>query len=997
LIMREYRHAAAENQPVAKIAAFSYNATMMRRTSPLPPGPERARLALQEAFIRSGSHYPVQQFMEALEGHLHTSPAPAMALTNLVRFSEATVSKASLFNDLLHYPVVMDVLMRIFGHSQYFADILVRDPGIFRWLTTSDALASGPSADELSADVSRILLTFAKPEGRRDALKRAYRRQMIRIGTRDLLGVADLEATTRDLSILADAMIDAVVHVAMTEAAATYGGAPDTPFVIIGLGKLGGVELNYSSDIDVMFVYGDEGTVGRVSHHEFFNRLAERIVQSLSQPTAEGHLYRVDTRLRPESGAGPLARSLGSTLVYYEARGELWERQMLLKARPVGGDRSFGLDVLRQLEPFIYPRTHFQNPAESVVRIKARIERAIGDEDNIKLRAGGIRDIEFIVQVLQMINGGKDRSLRQTGTLSALAALAVRGLLTPPEIATLTDAYVFLRRVEHALQTMFNRQTHVMPGAEDERRTVALRLGLASAEELLLSTRRHTRSVKEIFDRVLATPMPGENRDVLSLLDTGLREGERRIVAGGLGFRDHRKVASNIKVLVSGSSLTGRGEVDARTQDALRAVAPQLFDAIGKTPDPDYTLANVTTLISAQKVQHQIYTQLDDPRFRKLVIDLCAASGRLVRGLIGEPLLLETIASDIGTLAGRPDSFLPPAGQIAAFKRWQELRIALRHVLGFTSLDDVMIDLAAVADFVLTSVTSSVAASSAPRRRGTQAPLALFALGKYGSRERLFDGDLDILFVGSGTSAETRERHDQRAQAILTQLAAATPHGELYDVDVRLRPEGRNAPLVTDRARLQDYLTRRASLWERQTLTRLRFVTGDPALGKGVMADVSRYVFGTPLPAQWSEAIVAMRRKMEPQSRTRGVLFDFKRGAGGMVDVEFVTQMLMLGAGEDGAPWVSKPVAEILAGLGGRWLSGQESGELAHAYAFFRTLEMAQSLVLDERGTILPEGEKLETLARCVDRSSGPALAARVRAYMAGVRTLFLTISRRVQ
>ena len=430
-----------------------------------PRSGERHLRAVHEHFISSGSRFSLEDFSRVFTTALRASPDPDMALANFLRFLEVTVSSASLFTDLLQYPLLLDVLMTVFGNSRYFSDILVRDPSLFRWLTASPVLHEPVTRRPLDDEIERVLSAFVTPERRLDAIRRMFRRELLRIGVQDTLALADLRPITGQLSLLADAVIAAVVRIAFDQVTEKLHTIPQTGFAVIGLGKLGGNELNYSSDVDLLFVYGEEGTCpdGGPSFHEFFNALGERIVQHLTRSSKHGHLFRVDMRLRPESGAGPLARSLESHLLYYEARGELWERQMLLKARPVAGDLSLGRQFIASLEPFVYPRSFLEHPAESVARIKARIETSIGDAANVKLMAGGIRDIEFIVQTLQLLNAGRNPSLRSGNTLQGLELLAGAGMLTPQEAKDLGQAYIFYRTLEHRLQTMHNTQTHTLP------------------------------------------------------------------------------------------------------------------------------------------------------------------------------------------------------------------------------------------------------------------------------------------------------------------------------------------------------------------------------------------------------------------------------------------------------------------------------------------------------------------------------------------------------
>lgn len=371
-----------------------------------PTGADRGIKALHEIFIQSGSRFTLPDFSAALLRVLKSSTDPDLALTSFLRFVGTAFGGAALFNDLLQYPAYGDLLFSLFGYSQYFADVLVREPELFRWLTSTEALTTPVTAAYLYPEIERVLEMFRRGEKRLDALKRLHRREVLRIGAQDILGSADLPSTTEQLSVLAGAVVDAALRITVDQMEESGETRPAEAFCIIGLGKFGGNELNYSSDIDIIFVYGDRPEGESPEAHAYYNRLAERLVRNLSQHSSEGHLYRVDTRLRPNAGAGPLALSLETYLAHYESRGELWERQMLIKARPVAGDTEFGKGFLRTLEPFIYPRALSEPPAASVARIKSRIEAEVADEPNIKLMAGGIRDIEFIAQTLQLISGG---------------------------------------------------------------------------------------------------------------------------------------------------------------------------------------------------------------------------------------------------------------------------------------------------------------------------------------------------------------------------------------------------------------------------------------------------------------------------------------------------------------------------------------------------------------------------------------------------------------
>ena len=961
--------------------------------------PERSGrnlLTLQEEFLRSGSRFPIDQFDGALREQLLTSPDPGMALTNLIRFSEAVVSKASLFNDLVQYPVSLDVLIKIFGFSQYFADILVREAGLFRWLTTSDALMTSVSRPYLDAEVGRLRAMFDKPERRLEALKRVHRREMLRIGVQDLLGNADLVSVTAQLSNLADVIVGAVCEVCVQQLGEKFGNGPGVPFAVIGLGKLGGEELNYSSDIDVMFVYASEGEFRalrgpEISHHEYFVRLSEKIVQQLSQPTAGGHLYRVDARLRPESGAGPLARSVRGYLTYYESRGELWERQMLIKARAIAGDLRFGESFLHELVPFVYPRTLMVHPSGYIARIKGRIEAAVGDEANVKLMPGGIRDIEFIVQAMQLLHGGKRKTLRERNTLRALQLLAGEGLLGADDEVVLRDAYIFHRTLEHRLQTLFNTQTHVIPQDDAARTSLAKRMGIGRGMDLLARSAAHRANVRAIFDKVMATPgesggaLQSTTEGITAVLDGGLPEAALYTVLSKYGFKDTRLAARHVKSLATGSALTDRHEHDSRTRDALRLVAPRLFADIARSRIPEMTLANIALIAAAQKFPDQFYQQLQQDGFRRFLLQVCAASPRFARGLADNPLLLESFASNVAALDEEQTISLPAQGDALTFKQTQELRIGIRYLLGFADFGTLTGELTQLADDIVTSTVEDES-----RRAGvTEDALGVFAVGKYGTREITFDADLDLVFVSEAADPGLRSVLEKLAGRVITRLGTGSGAGRIYEIDARLRPEGKNAPLVVEAASYAAYLTSRASLWERQALTRLRAVHGAQSLMERLKTQVEAFVYGTPLPAGWIEETVAMRRRTETRSRVRrGEFIDVKLGAGGMGDVEFLVQIIQLHTRR--VDLRGRRVDEVLAADDMPSLSSNDASVLITAYRSFRRLETMLRILLEAGGSVLPEGENLERLAQVLDFASGDAMMRELRGTMQRVRSIFL-------
>ncbi len=677
--------------------------------------------------------------------------------------------------------------------------------------------------------------------------------------------------------------------------------------------------------------------------------------------------------------------------LYYESRGELWERQMLIKARPVAGDRKFGAEFLKGLEPFIFPRSFIQHPADSVARIKARIELSIGSEQNIKLMAGGIRDIEFSIQTLQLINGGQRPLVRGGNTLRAMERLRNEGLLQDDEARTLSEGYHFLRRLEHRLQVVMNTQTHTLPA--DPRRLGALArgMGFGSGDELRREVERCLAGVRAVYGRILTVPAREKHEGILGLLGEGADERFLRGVLETAGFRDAPKALRHLRQLTSGSALTGVREFDANTRETFRSVAPELFHEIAATPDPDLTLSGLTAILSSSPLPGSYYRLLATPGFRRLLLDICSVSPRFATGLAADPLFLETLAADPGCLRDEADLSGAGTGDLLAFKKSHELRAGIRHLLGFSPYAGLTADLSRLADAIVREVLRR---ESRRLRAGSQS-VAVFALGKYGTREMGYDADVDLFFVAPDRTVSP-EKGERLAASVVRCLTSVAEGGRLYDVDVRLRPEGRNAPLLVTLGAYAKYLKSRASLWERQSLTRLRFVAGPEKVGREVLRRVQKFLLESPLPENWTREIVDMRKRMESRSRFRGDMpLDIKVGPGGMVDIEFIGQVIQLRMGKEATPLLGRPLEEILAAAPATLLGGDETMFLRGAYAFYRNIEKHLRITLEERGNLIPDDSRLWTLARCMGEKDPGKFTAGVRERMKHTRECFLSIARR--
>jgi glutamate-ammonia-ligase adenylyltransferase len=486
--------------------------------------PVKADANLQALADDAPARQSLADILEELLDNASQSADPDQALNYFERFARAAVNKIHLFSYLKDSPRTLEILAKTFGGSPYMAEILIRDPHYIYWVTDPQILNGARKKREIEREMARALRTIADERKRLDYLRALKRREMLRIGVRDLLRLCSVEETLADLSTLAEALISAAHWICSSALRREYGIPRKAfgGFTILAMGKLGGGELNFSSDVDLIYLYASDQEEVRedgesISASEYFRRLCQKITVALSEFTSEGYVYRVDLRLRPEGKAGAIAYSLDGYERYYQSRGETWERLALLKTWPVAGDRALGRRFLEMARPFIYDRPFDIKALEEVRGIKRKIDQQMVIRQqrsrNVKLGAGGIREIELIVQALQVCHGARTPKIRERKTMKALGALRDISLISAEECETLTRAYVFLRDVENKLQMVNDAQTHSLPIDGQELAACARRLGYSdepgpAAEQLLRDYQHHTGQVNRIFEHIFSASEP---------------------------------------------------------------------------------------------------------------------------------------------------------------------------------------------------------------------------------------------------------------------------------------------------------------------------------------------------------------------------------------------------------------------------------------------------------------------------------------------------------
>src|SRR6476469_2360621 len=576
--------------------------------------------------------------------------------------------------DFLHeFPLGEKALIHLLAVAQICAERLQRDPGLLRWLALPEISMADRGPRRMRAELQSSSESIPAENFR--ALRLWKAREMTRIALREIAEASSLEDTTAELSCLAGVCLETVYEECDTRVR-TRLGEPRTEFTVFGLGKLGGRELNHSSDIDLMFVYGEEGQ-GRLSNHEWHNQLAAQIVKSFSG--GEPALFRLDLRLRPEGSAGPLARSLESMENYYAGFGETWERLALIKARHVCGSKELAYEFSRQHQPFIFPKNPTPELLDEIAAIKRRIEREVpADELDIKLGAGGIREIEFVVQTLQFIHGAKHAFLQEQGTLKALRAIAQLELLPCSEVRALEESYRFLRRIEQRLQIEAERQTHSIPEDPEKRERLARSLGFDSAAALLAELQTSNERVREIFHHLIAsgTAAPAVNLDI---------------------FADPPRATRALSELAQGSVSF---HVAPRTRQIFRRLRPLLLEQLAQCADPDATLVAIVRFVEAFGLRSLLFELLaTNPKLLELLVRTFDSSFFATNVLIRHPHLLEEITRSATlnhslSLSEHTASLHPlvergDLDSIRVYRQTQLLRTTMRDVLGLSALSDL--------------------------------------------------------------------------------------------------------------------------------------------------------------------------------------------------------------------------------------------------------------------------------------------------------------------
>ena len=942
---------------------------------------------------------------------LADSPDPDSALVGLCRYVATRVPKSSLIHYLHDDPQALQVLTTLLGASPFLSEVLIRNPEYFHWLQ-HELDASEPDLVDYQEEMDRILGHDSDFIRRLDALKRFKRREMLRIAGRDLLNKDTLQSSTRQLSNLADVVTAGVIDMLRHQMATERNEVLPDAFVVIGMGKLGGRELNYSSDVDLIYLY-DAPDDAPTSTHERFQKFGRRLTSVLSEYTDEGYLYRVDLRLRPMGKRGNIVYSLRQSAQYYETMAETFERFAMIKARPIAGDLELGRRFLEIVRPCVYRKYLDHAAIEELSRYKARSDRqhAKGEtgDRNVKVGRGGIREIELFTQVFQLIYGGTQPELQDPNTISALQTVNRLGFIDDETLGELRRAYEFLRKLEHRLQIVQEGQTHTLSDQSTELVVTARRLGFHTETELLSTLGMHRERVHGVYSNLLerrSEDAEFQGRQLFRLLSGELSDDEATAHVRALGFPDPEATLGAIRGLDDVASIS---HSTTATRNLLANLLAAVLSEIGECGAPAQVLNRLEQVVTRTGGAASLYRSLLENDQLRMRLLMALDAGDLFAQRLGRyPELLDFLVTPSLDLDGfrgaigeglaqlEGEGFAALADPFRRFKAIEEFK-AVVEWLGNRSLPILNQKLSLIADAALEWSGARAAVETLLADDGSGGGAwGIYALGKLGGRELTVHSDLDLVFVYDGhpSDSPTFERHQAFVRAIHTFLEEPTAAGFAYRLDTRLRPEGKKGALAVPVSAFSRYLETRAEIWERMAWTRGRFVAGSRSVETDVSKAVERFVYRS-----WNTDIPAyarhIRKRMEHEvaKEFSGKRLDLKVGMGGLADIDFLLQLVQM---REGATHVEFRVAgtrQLLIDLPpNNVVNGDDATRLRVCYEFLRTLETVLRIQSDSsRGWMSTDPLELEPVAARVgvEPATGEALLRRYHEVTREVRDIF--------
>lgn len=867
-----------------------------------------------------------------------STPDPERAFKNLRSFCDENPDRAGELEANIR-PVSL-----LFSFSQFLAQFSSSNPDA---LFESIRVLRDPVRKEtIEAALREAIQSAPQPSVETlMSIPRLFKKKaLLLITLRDVLNITDIAEAMSELSLLADVIVAESVSLLQSRLKETYGDPTDDAFSVISVGKLGGNELNFSSDIDLLYVYGTEkgetsgvmtagGVVkNRISNHEYYCKLGEQLNRFLSMNTEDGFVYRVDLRLRPEGQRGSLAQSLTAYEIYYESWGMAWERAVLLRARPVAGDTGLGRSFIGMIRPFIYRKYLDFSAIEEIRRMKTKIDAAF-KKDDIKRGYGGIREIEFFVQALQLIYGGREPLLRERSILTGLHRLLQKNLIGHEDYSVLNDNYLFLRKLEHRLQQLNDLQTHSVPSDRNELDSLSRKMGFPDSGSFMSGLEDRRRIVRNIYDSLFMGKGERASAETSVFFDEDLSVGELKQVLARYHLRDPERAVRNISHIRDAT----RAFQTLRGRRLLNEILPAFLLEALKTRNPDTALNNLQSF-AALLAREESY--LDLFRKNKTLIPTLA---RIFSGseylsknimkrseyleLIGHEMFLrKSLASLKRELRDTTASGMHLSDSIRLVRQIEEIRLGtlfLEKKIGVVAL---VKGLSRTAEAVISVCTDELVKNG----------FAVIGMGKAGGREITFDSDLDLIFVCLNGITDS---HIKAAERLIRFLTSYTKDGIAYRVDVRLRPDGTKGPLVSTLDALENYYSNAAHFWEFQALLKARPMGGGRTTGCSFMEMREKVLVKKGGEVSASD-IRAMRERIRKELSREKDGYDLKLGPGGIEELEFTVQYLqLLNCSRDRGLLVQGSLDAIKRLAEACVVDTREAAVMKDTYLFYRSLE----------------------------------------------------------
>jgi len=851
--------------------------------------------------------------------------------SNLLRIILSMYDKNSLLTECLKYPIYIEILVSVAANSNYLTDIFVRNPEYFYWIANPLNLENRLDITKSSLLVKSTIATFKTFKAKVNSLRGLKRKETLRIGVKDLLHKADLVEVTGELSVLSKTIAAELFELCYSEILNKYSlKIPHREYCLIALGKLGGHELNYSSDIDLIIFY-DKNIL--LSNNKTYNEiLTETIflfIESASSISSSGYIYRIDFRLRPDGKTSPLCRELSEFLDYYESRGEDWERQMLIKMDFIAGSQSLYNSFSSYIQHFVYPLSFSNSPINQIKRIKEKIEHKLGDKENIKLIPGGIRDIEFSIQVLQLLNGGRELRLRTPNTIEAIKTLYSLFLLSESEYKKLLGAYILYRRIEHYLQLMNDSQTHTIPSEGELLQKLSSFLGFQSQSEFKRTVTENRKSVLKIY------------RSVMGIKSSSNQKIDK---FHGITFNNQTKAYNNLQFLREGTSPWGEKQFDKNSIDNFQKIEPQLLTYLERSYNPDKVLQNFIRVIRGTSFPSIWYKEFENKKFFNSFLTLCEYSQLSIdlfaeNDDLREYLLTKKVFENISDL-----SFSLSCSYIKDLTTRKILFIlcvqfSLKLITSRQIRKTFKEYFTQVIIFTAREILNPII---------DETKYAIAALGSFGAGEMTFSSDIDLIFIVD--RLDFYPNIHKNFQYLFLKLKEML---KPFEVDCRLRPEGKSSLLVWDLQSYNNYILARARTWELQAFCKLNLVAGNKNIIHKLIKTLEVKLEGVEK-QKLKLDISEMRKKFIPlYGHSIAESFNLKKGYGGITEIEFLIQYFLLSDKKSFSKCTGRRTDQIISYMIKSNNKLHDLNILKNNFIFLKEVELTNQVIFNSTTSIL--------------------------------------------